>query len=176
LLVEKGYPGVTFEAVAARAGIGKATLYRRWSNRAALATDSFFAATFDDLDFPGAATAGEDFRTQIKRVAAILRTPAGRGFAALIGAAPTDPDVGQVIAERWVAARQKWGRARFAAAAAAGEVRAGVAAETALLLFYGPLYARLLLGLGVPGDVEIDGWLDLAFRGVFVSDATAPTR
>jgi AcrR family transcriptional regulator len=170
LLVEKGYPGVTFEAVAARAGVGKATLYRHWTSRAALATDSFFAATFNDLDFPGAAAAADDFRTQIKRVAAILRTRAGAAFAALIGAAPTDPEIGPVVAARWVAARQHWGLARFAAAVAAGEVLAGVAAEDALLLFYGPLYARLLLGTGVPDDDSIDRWLDIAFRGVFVRD------
>jgi AcrR family transcriptional regulator len=169
LLVEKGYPGVSFEAVAARAGLGKATLYRRWDSRAALATDSFFAATFDDLDFAGAATAAEDFRVQIKRLAGVLRSPAGRAFAALIGAAPTDPAIAPVIAERWVAARQRWGLARFAAAAAAGEVRPGIDPQAALLLFYGPLYARLLLGMGVPDDAEIDAVLDLAFAGVFAA-------
>ncbi len=168
LLVERGYSGVSFEAVAARAGIGKATLYRRWDNRAALATDAFFHTTFTDLEFPGAPRAADDFRGQIRRLAALLRSDSGRAFAALIHGAGSDPAIGPVIATRWVIARQRAGLARFAAARAAGEVLPDTDTEAALLLFYGPLYARLLLGAGVPDDVAIDAYLDLAFRSVFV--------
>lgn len=166
LLVERGYPGVTFEAVAGRAGIGKATLYRRWTNRAALATDAFFHLTFADLSFPGEARAADDFRGQIKRLAAVLRSDAGRAFAALIAGIGSDPAIGPVIATRWVVARQRAGLERFAAARAAGEVQPGTDTDAALLLFYGPLYARLLLGAGVPDDAAIDLYLDLAFRAV----------
>jgi AcrR family transcriptional regulator len=172
LLVERGYPGVSFEAVAARAGVGKATLYRRWGNRAALATDAFFHATFDDLDFPGEPRAADDFRAQIKRLAAVLRSDAGRAFAALIAGAGSDPAIGPVVATRWVIARQRAGLARFAAARDAGEVLPETDTDAALLLLYGPLYARLLLGAGVPDDAAIDGYLDLAFRGVFVTPAS----
>jgi AcrR family transcriptional regulator len=40
LLVEEGFPGVTMEGVAARAGVGKATLYRRWSSKDQLVVDA----------------------------------------------------------------------------------------------------------------------------------------
>jgi len=40
LLVEDGYPGVTMEGVAARAGVGKATLYRRWHAKDRLVLDA----------------------------------------------------------------------------------------------------------------------------------------
>jgi AcrR family transcriptional regulator len=40
LLVEEGFPGVTMEGVAARAGVGKATVYRRWSSKDQLVVDA----------------------------------------------------------------------------------------------------------------------------------------
>jgi AcrR family transcriptional regulator len=40
LLVEEGFPGVTMEGVAARAGVGKATLYRRWNTKDQLVLDA----------------------------------------------------------------------------------------------------------------------------------------
>src|ERR1700691_1881023 len=43
LLAERGLAGMSMEEVAARAGVGKATIYRRWRSRGALALDAFMA-------------------------------------------------------------------------------------------------------------------------------------
>src|SRR5450755_1541159 len=43
LLAERGLPGMSIEEVASRAGVAKATVYRRWPSRGALALDAFVA-------------------------------------------------------------------------------------------------------------------------------------
>lgn len=132
--------------------------------------EAALAATFDDLDCPGHPHADEDFRIQIERLAAVLPTPAGRACAALIDAAAGDPAIAPVIAVRWVAARRHWRPARLEPAPAAGQVLPGVDPEAALPAFDAPLHARLRLGLGVPGDAEIDAGLGIACRGVFAAE------
>jgi len=43
VLAERGLAGMSIEEVAARAGVGKATIYRRWNSRGTLALDAFLA-------------------------------------------------------------------------------------------------------------------------------------
>src|SRR5262249_61586247 len=46
LLAEVGYEAMSMDAVAARAGVGKATIYRRWSGKAPLVLDTVRARGF----------------------------------------------------------------------------------------------------------------------------------
>ncbi|WP_376096367.1 TetR/AcrR family transcriptional regulator [Roseomonas sp. CCTCC AB2023176] len=78
LLRERGYAGLAIEAVAERAGVGKATIYRWWPDRAALAVEAFFEATREALAFPDTGSAREDFRRQIHGVADLLRGSGAR--------------------------------------------------------------------------------------------------
>lgn len=167
LLVERGYDGLSLEAVAARAGTGKATLYRHWPDKAALVVEAFFAATAADLDFAGHTDPRDDFRDQIHRLAALLRSPAGRAFTALMAGAARDPALAEAVATRWLAARQRAGIARFEAARAAGQVQDGTDTGAALGLFYAPLYTPLFLGVGIPDESALNRSLNLAFRAVF---------
>ena len=45
LLEEIGFANMSVEGIAARAGVGKATIYRRWPNKASVVMDAFLAAT-----------------------------------------------------------------------------------------------------------------------------------
>src|SRR5581483_9265964 len=52
LLVEHGYGGVSMEAIATRAGVGKAAIYRRWSNKAELVVDALREAGCATMPMP----------------------------------------------------------------------------------------------------------------------------
>jgi AcrR family transcriptional regulator len=167
LLVERGYSGLTMEAVAAAAGSGKTTIYRWWRSRAELAVDAFFHATEEALRFPETGSARGDFRSQIRELAKLLRGERGRALAAMLGVARTEPELGTALGERWLAPRQRWGMERMARAAAAGELRPGVDVQAALSVLYGPLYVPLLFGGEVPTPKQVEAYLDVACAGIF---------
>lgn len=167
LLTERGYADFALEAVAARAGVGKSTIYRWWPGKAALAVDAFFETTETELRFPDTGTAAGDFRAQIVQLAALLSGGRGRAFAAMLGGARTDPGLARALGERWLAPRRAWGVARMARAQAEGELLPDTAPVAALALLYGPLYTPLLFGGDVPDADAVDAYLTLACRGIF---------
>lgn len=168
LLVERGYDGLSIEAVAKAAGTGKTTIYRWWRSKAELAVDAFFHATQAELSFPDTGTAAGDFRAQITELAELLRGPRGRALAAMLGGARGDPVMGRALGERWLEPRRRWGLERMARAHAAGELRSGVDQHAALSVLYGPLYAPLLFGGEVPTAKAVAAYLNVACAGVFI--------
>ncbi len=167
LLVERGYAGMAVDAVAARAGVSKATIYKWWPDRAALAVEAFFERTRSELVFPETGSAIGDFRGQIHALAATLRTPAGGAFAAMIAGARGDESVKRAIAERWVRPRSVWGQARLRAAIADGECVDDLDVDAALSTLYSIVYGPLLLGFGVPPTPMLDRCLNIVFSGIF---------
>lgn len=167
LLIERGFASLAIEAVAARAGVGKATIYRWWPGREALAVDAFFAATAAELAFPETGSGREDFRRQVHQVGALLRGPAGPAMAAMVAGALTSPALATALGERFVAPRQRWGAARLARAVAAGECHDGIDIPAALATFYAPLYVRLCFGRPAMAADEVEAYLKVALRGAF---------
>jgi AcrR family transcriptional regulator len=73
LLLESGYAGLTIEAVAARAGVGKPTIYRWWRNKAALVHE---VVTLDTIETePDTGDVAHDVEQWIRRVAGHLSRP-----------------------------------------------------------------------------------------------------
>src|SRR5882724_8418272 len=67
LLERLGFNELTIEAVAARPGVGKATVYRWWANKAELVIDAFVSAVDEELRFPVAPTVMESIHKQMSR-------------------------------------------------------------------------------------------------------------
>jgi AcrR family transcriptional regulator len=67
LLVEEGFAGMTIEGIAARAGVGKATLYRRWHSKAALVVDAVHRQCLEHVATPDTGDVRADL-TEVLRV------------------------------------------------------------------------------------------------------------
>ncbi len=167
MLLERGYAGLALNEVARRAGAGKTTIYRWWPNRAALAVESFFDATLEELAFPDSGSVAEDFHQQISHLAALLRSPRGAVLAALISGAQTDEELGAAIQERWFRPRQVWGVERLERAVELGETVENLSIHLALETLYSPLYARLFFGLGVHSQAQVDDHCRFVFPLIF---------
>ncbi|GHF11861.1 TetR/AcrR family transcriptional regulator [Streptomyces griseoluteus] len=73
-LVELGWSGLTLSDVAARAGVAKTTLYRRWSGKHELVVDAV-AELFDELVLPDRGSLAADIEGVVLQFAAILNRP-----------------------------------------------------------------------------------------------------
>jgi AcrR family transcriptional regulator len=168
-LQDRGFEAFAIEAVAARAGVGKATIYRWWDSRAALAVECFFTHTQTELRFPDLGSARADFEHQILQLGALLRSPLGKALLSMMIGAKSDPVLAKAFVTRWVLPRKQWGVKRLEQAISAGECAPDLDIDATLDLFYGPLYSRLLVGFEPPTEAYVRRLLSLAFAAVFRS-------
>ena len=166
LLEERGLAGLTVEGIAARAGVGKPTIYRQWPNAHAVAMDAFVEAGEPAPAEAGGLSAIEALRRQLRGIAATFASPAGRSTAAMIAAAQNDSELAKVFRNRFIMTSRETGRALLLQAAEQGTIRADADFEVALDLIYAPLYFRLLIGHGPLDAAFTDALLDTALEGL----------
>jgi AcrR family transcriptional regulator len=157
-----GFNDLQMETVAARARVGKATIYRWWPNKAELVIDAFVSAVEEELRFPEAGLVLEALHEQMRRWAVIFRSPLGQIVATMIGAGQSEPEILKAFQEHWVEPRRVEARKLLRLAGKNGEIRDDIDPDTVLDLLYGPLYLRLLLR-HAPLD---DRYVDTVFEAV----------
>ena len=166
LLEERGLPGLTVEAIATLAGVGKPTIYRYWPNAQAVAMDAFLANAEAGEDAAAHGSALPALRRQLCGIAVAFASPAGRSTAAMIAAAQNDSELAKVFRNRFIMRSRETGRALLLEAIAEGELRSEIDLEVALDLIYAPLFFRLLIGHGPLDRAFTDALLDLALEGL----------
>jgi len=186
LLVEVGYRELTIEGVAARAGVGKQTIYRWWPSRAALALEAYLAGS-DAVLQPrlDGGPAQEDVRELLDWLVAVLVEPiGGRVVAGLIADLQHDPDLAERFHRDVVPARRRAMLEALARGRQRGEIRADADIELAIDALHGAVIYRLLLsgepldagfterlahqvldGIGTPADGRTLARDDAAARG-----------
>lgn len=173
LLSEGGFQAVTMEAVAARAGVAKTTLYRWWANRAAVALDCVSARMTPIADEPrGGRSWRKRFQRQLKATIRLLNGEEGQAILALIGAKQTDPPLGQAYAEQIARPRREQTRMMVHEAIRAGEIAADTDPDIFLDAIYGPVYYRKVVSGDPVTDEFIDGIVDAAFRAFAARPST----
>jgi AcrR family transcriptional regulator len=146
LLEERGLKRLSVDAIAARAGVSKATIYRWWPSKAAVVMDAFLAGTGPRMPFPDTGSAREDLRRQLRSVIRLFNDPRTRGpFVALIAESQHDPELAKALRERFIASRRAAAREVFVRGQARGELRDDLDVEIAIDALYGALYYRLLV-------------------------------
>jgi AcrR family transcriptional regulator len=140
------FSSLSVDAIARHAGVGKATIYRWWPNKAAVVMDAFLADTAPDMPFPDTGSAREDLRRQMRSVIRLFNTPAIRDpFVALIAESQHDAVLAAALRQRFVASRRKAAREVLTRGVERGELRADLDPAVALDALYGALYYRLLV-------------------------------
>jgi AcrR family transcriptional regulator len=142
-LEDLGYPGITCDAIAERAGASKSTIYRWWPHKEAVMLEALREAVAQELPFPDSGSLQGDIRIQLRNFAKLLSGPRGRVFKGIIAAAQSDPKVAEAFLSIWVRPRRDFailGMKRYA-----HELPASVDFESVMDAIYGPLYYRLLI-------------------------------
>lgn len=146
-LMEQGGPAaVTMEAVAARAGVGKPTVYRWWPDRHAVSMAALMEAQPGARPVRKTRSVVQALQQQLTEVVETFATRTGRNVAAMIAAADSSTEISKAFRNHFVLARREEGRRLLLEAIAGGELRRDVDVEVALDLLYGPLFFRLMIG------------------------------
>ncbi|MGI5216755.1 TetR/AcrR family transcriptional regulator [Nocardia sp. CA-290969] len=162
LATEVGYRGLSVEAIAARAGVGKHTIYRRWSSIAELLLDALSVVWISDLDYRTSGPVRADLREQFLRSSQALSTPPiGPIYRAVIAEAQADPALRATLHERFLATVEQRTLDRITRAQRDGQLVADVNLEYAAEVLCGTLYYRSLLTTRPVDENAIDGLLDM---------------
>jgi TetR/AcrR family transcriptional regulator of autoinduction and epiphytic fitness len=143
VLAEVGYGGLTIEAVAARAGVGKSTVYRHWSGKLDLVDDAI--CTLKSAIFPTAGSVRERVTAFLGQVAAAMANSTwSRCLPAIIEAAERDPET-MNIHRRLAGERRQLLIDLLAEGVATGAVPAGTDLGLLADCLVGPIILRRLL-------------------------------
>jgi len=166
LLADGGPAAVTMEAVAARAGVGKPTVYRWWPDRHAVTMAALMESGDQTQPSRQPRSMRDGLRLQLRAIVDRFSTPVGRHVTALLAASDPDSELAKAFRNHFVLARRDEGRELLRQAIAAGEVRRDIDVEVAVDLLYGAMFFRLLLG-HAPLDARFaDRALEQALRGL----------
>jgi AcrR family transcriptional regulator len=176
LLDAGGLTAVTMEAIAARAGVGKPTIYREWPNAHAVAMSAFLERARSTPAPAKSRTAIAALRRQLHDLAEAFATRAGRSTAMMIAAAQNDSELAKVFRIHFVMKSREEGRVLLERAAAEGSLRRDLDLDAALDLIYAPFYFRLLIGHAPLTTRDTDAILDLALEGLGKKDSTRNTQ
>jgi AcrR family transcriptional regulator len=166
-LLDEGMARVSMDAVAERAGVSKATIYRWWPSKERLALEALVEWTGTGSSPRDTGSLRGDLLALVRPwVREIRRRPFGRVIAALVTEARSNVEFAEEYRRHFVELRRVPMRAAFERAIARGEAPADLDLEVALDLIYGPIYHRLLHGHAPLTERFATSVIDLALAGI----------
>jgi AcrR family transcriptional regulator len=144
-LGEAGYADTSIESIAARAGVHKTTVYRRWRTKDALLAEVLAQAAEDRIDVVDSGDIDRDLEDLARAVVETLTSPAGDATVrAIIAAAPSSPELGAVLGTFWAARRAHVGPI-IEAAIERGQLPPETDPATLMKYLAAPLYFQRLM-------------------------------
>jgi AcrR family transcriptional regulator len=152
LLVEGGVRRLTVEGVAARSGVAKTTIYRRYRSKDELALAVLLRMVEEVVTVPDVGDIRAELIALVGGAVRILGTTVmGSVMQGLVSDLASDPKLGEAFRDQIVSTRLAEVRRLLERGAKRGQLRAGLDPELAHDLLFGPVYYRLLLS-GRPLD------------------------
>jgi AcrR family transcriptional regulator len=148
-----GYEGMSVDGVAARAGVGKSTIYRRFVSKLELVTAAMYEMAELKGPKPDTGSLRSDLRASLRSLAGLMRDPVlGRAMRMMAADAARHPELGGAH-EEFVRSRRRRSIDALERAVARGELRRDVDLEVAIDTYTGPLFYRHLVShMPIDGD------------------------
>ena len=166
LLLLRGFDKTTVDEVAARAGVGKATVYRRWPSKedlAVAAMETLYSAEFPE---PDTGSIRGDLAASYRSFIAFANTDTGKAYMRM---SITESLRDERIAALYRASterRELEARRSLERAIERGEVRKDADIDTAVPYLGGIIIARVILGRPLPQLEDVDDLVEFTLRGI----------
>jgi AcrR family transcriptional regulator len=165
VLANEGYAALTMDAVASEAGVGKATIYRRWRTKTELVADAVVALADEVTVLPDGGSLEADLRVLMRWLVDAVNGPLGAATRSLLSSMAHEPQLKAAFhggpMEHWQATfHQVWARAEER-----GEVRPGLAGTAVAATASAAILQRWLFGVEP---------VDRAFADEVLADVVLP--
>jgi AcrR family transcriptional regulator len=145
LIREVGYDALAMDAIAARAGVGKATVYRRWATKETLVADAL-ERIMRSIPVPDTGTTEGDLREMMRSSLGMYRDPATKGLlSGLIAAMARSERIAQAVRSGFLATRREALLQVLKRGVARGDLQERLDFELAMDLLSGPLLFRMFI-------------------------------
>jgi AcrR family transcriptional regulator len=162
----EGLGGLSMDEVAHRAGVSKATIYRRWQSKEDLLID-VMARLSESVAAPDTGSIRGDLITVVSGVTTFMRSgSAGSIFPWLVGEMAAQTDIGRKYAETVIIPRRHALAEVIRRAVERGELHDDLDVELAVDMLTGPVILRKLMGFFRPvGDDWAEALVDRLLEG-----------
>ncbi len=164
LLSERGWEGFTIEGVAARAGVGKATVYRWWPERGELALDSFLAMNCQEQCLPDTGCLLSDLVHQIQIVLLVLTPERAKVLRAVFMAIQESSDLRKEFESSWLPFRKSGFDVLIQRAVQRGQLPDGAESQSLFEMTFGPIFLNVMMGVEVNQE-DAEKIAERALRG-----------
>ncbi|SHN74917.1 transcriptional regulator, TetR family [Geodermatophilus obscurus] len=144
LLGSRGYAGLTLDELAARSGVAKTTILRRWPSKAAVAAAGVEKLALQSVDVPDSGTLEADLLALLHGAVEAFVRGRGQFIARLIREAGHHPEIAELLYTVIHTRRQAYRRV-LALAIARGELAPSVDQDLLIDLLIGPIWTRMLI-------------------------------
>jgi AcrR family transcriptional regulator len=166
LIAERGAHAFRTEDVAARAGVGKGAIYRRYRSKEELVTAAVAALVREEIAVPDTGSTRGDLLALMREAVELYRSSLpGRLVPKLIGAMADNPELARAVRDGFVAVRRSALSEVLRRGVERGDLRSDLDLELALDVLGGPLFYRLLVTGGPLDEQLAEGVADLILRG-----------
>jgi AcrR family transcriptional regulator len=155
-LAENGYAGTTVERIAARAGVAKTTIYRRWGGLNGLLADLMAQYAAREIPVPDTGHLDSDLRALAREIVASLQHPAIRAAFGSIVAAAIQDQAAQEVLSRFIAARTATMTVIVRRASQRGDLPDGIDAAEVLQIVTAQIYYWLFIAGEQPSQALAD--------------------
>lgn len=147
LIIEHGFADLHLEHVAARAGVGKTAIYRRWASKEALALELLLALAAPHIAIAETGNTRDELTASVNNaINGLTRSTFGPVIRALLSSIADNPALGDPFRATVVQARRAEIAAVITRGIERGDLRRDVNMDVATELLVGPVYFRLMFG------------------------------
>ena len=166
LMQEDDLRRASVDRISARSGVSKATIYKWWPNRTAVAIDAFLHQIMVDAPVPDTGSAAEDFRLTLRGIMRFDSSPLGVIYAQLVGESQFYPTERERIRTHQVNVRRTAVTKIWDRGVARGELDPNIDPEVALDIIFGAAMYRQAAGHGGLSPADADAIVAAAMRGL----------